>query len=92
MTSVNSAPGMQGAIRRMSMSTSHVSAGGSGTSKELSNSTETGSYRRTSVIERVSSSLGNARRRRTPRQSATSAAFSVALGRIAADILVESGR
>ena len=30
--------------------------------------------------------------RRTPRQSAASAAFSVALGRIAADVLAESGR
>ncbi len=29
---------------------------------------------------------------RTPRQSAASAAFSVALGRIAADVLAESGR
>jgi hypothetical protein len=36
--------------------------------------------------------LGNARRRWTPRQSAASAAFSVALGRIAADVLAESGR
>ena len=48
------------------------------------------------VIERVMVSetpgFGNIRRRRTPRQSAASAAFSVALGRIAADVLAESGR
>jgi mannose-6-phosphate isomerase-like protein (cupin superfamily) len=40
---------MQGAMRLMSISTGQASAGGSGTSKELSNSTETGSYRRASV-------------------------------------------
>ena len=42
------------------------------------------------VIERVVAS--DARRPRTPRQSAAIAAFSVALGRIAADVLAESGR
>jgi hypothetical protein len=42
------------------------------------------------VIERVHG-FGNARRRAL-RQSAASAAFSVALGRIAADVLAESGR
>src|SRR4051812_46577170 len=35
---------MQGAMRWMSISTGQASAGDSGTSKELSNSTETGSY------------------------------------------------
>ena len=40
------------------------------------------------VIEQVLVS----ERRGTPRQSAASAAFSVALGRIAADVLAESGR
>src|SRR5262245_65516082 len=38
MTSVSSAPGMPGAMRSMSSSTFHASAGGSGTSNELSNS------------------------------------------------------
>src|SRR6516162_7903487 len=37
-TSVSSAPGMQGVMRSMSSSTFHACAGGSGTSKELSNS------------------------------------------------------
>jgi hypothetical protein len=43
------------------------------------------------VIERVMTSETRGRRR-TPRQSAASAAFSVALGRIAADVLAKSGR
>jgi hypothetical protein len=41
---------------------------------------------------RKSHGLGNVRRRRTARQNAASAEFSVALGRIAADALAESGR
>ncbi len=37
-------------------------------------------------------SLGDVRRRRTPRQSAAIAAFNLGLGRIAADTLAGSGR
>src|SRR5262245_43666418 len=49
-TSVSSAPGIQGAMRLMSIRTGQACAGGSGTSKELSNSTETGSCHHASVI------------------------------------------
>jgi len=41
---------------------------------------------------RSSSSELSSRKRRLPRQSAVSAAFNVALGRIAADVFAESGR
>src|SRR5579864_2921660 len=37
-TSVSAAPGMQGAMRRMSISTAQACAGDNGTSNELSNS------------------------------------------------------